>query len=300
VKSYSESSITRRQFIALATAVPFAAGSPQASLTAQAIVERIKQRAGGEWRPDTVDTFKAGDPATVVKGVAITAMATLSVLRQAVKSGANFIVTAEPTFYSRADGPAPGGARRGAPPTPDPVFTAKNDFIKSNGLVIFRFSDHWRQQSSDPLAAGLADVLGWSKFRNPGATSRLTVPAITLERLVTDIHKKLDTRGGIRVVGDPRLAVQKIGLLPGTTAIQAALKLLPEVDVIIAGEVREWESVEYVRDKVAAGEKKSLVLLGRVVSEDFGMKICADWIKSFVPEIRTTWIPSADPYWRPS
>jgi hypothetical protein len=60
------------------------------------------------------------------------------------------------------------------------------------------------------------------------------------------------------VVGDPQLKVQKIGLLPGTTPIQAALSLLPSVDAVIAGEVREWESVEYVRDKVTAGEKKAL------------------------------------------
>ena len=43
---------------------------------------------------------------------------------------------------------------------------------------------------------------------------------------------------------------------PASTPIQAALKMLPNVDVIVAGEVREWESVEYARDKVFAGEKK--------------------------------------------
>jgi hypothetical protein len=74
---------------------------------------------------------------------------------------------------------------------------------------------------------------------------------------------------------------------------------LPQVDVIIAGEVREWESVEYVRDKVTAGEKKSLILLGRVVSEDAGMNECAKWVKTVVPEVLTKWVPVDDPYWRP-
>ena len=76
--------------------------------------------------------------------------------------------------------------------------------------------------------------------------------------------------------------------------------MLPAVDVIIAGEVREWETVEYARDKVTAGEKKGLILLGRVVSENPGMKACAEWVKTVVPELRTTWIPITDPYWRPS
>src|SRR6185295_8904203 len=129
-------------------------------------------------------------------------------------------------------------------------------------LVIWRFSDHWRARKPDPLATGLTDALGWSKLRAADDPARVTIPALTLAALAKDLKKKLNARGGIRVVGDPQLQVRKIGLLPGTTPIQAALAMLPAVDALIAGEVREWESVEYARDKVAAGEKKSLILLG--------------------------------------
>ena len=122
----------------------------------------------------------------------------------------------------------------------------------------------------------------------------------TLEALVSDLKKKLNSRGGIRVIGDPRLRVAKVGLLPGTTPVQSALSLFPLVDAIIAGEVREWETVELARDKVTAGERKSLILLGRVVSENPGMNECAKWLKDVVPEVRTTWIPVDDPYWRPA
>jgi putative NIF3 family GTP cyclohydrolase 1 type 2 len=120
-----------------------------------------------------------------------------------------------------------------------------------------------------------------------------------LDTLASDLKKRLKTRGGIRVVGNPDLKVEKIALLTGTSPIQKALEALPGVDAIIAGEVREWESVEYARDKVTAGEKKSLILLGRVLSEDPGMNVCAQWLRSVVPEVATTWIPVGDPYWRP-
>jgi putative NIF3 family GTP cyclohydrolase 1 type 2 len=110
---------------------------------------------------------------------------------------------------------------------------------------------------------------------------------------------RLKARGGIRVVGNPELKIEKIALLTGTTPIQSALQTLPGVDAIIAGEVREWESVEYARDKVAASEKKALILLGRVVSEDPGMNVCAQWLRTIVPEVATAWIPVGDPYWRP-
>lgn len=299
------SPISRREFVTLATVGAF--GGPAAlfsiqrpAITAQEIVDRIKRNIGVEWKTDGVDTFKAGDPATPVKGIVTTAMATMGVLQRAVTAGANFIVTGEPTFYSKADAPIRAGARRGPPAAPDPVFTAKNEFIQKNGLVIWRFSDNWRQRKPDPRVVGLTNALGWSNFRAPDNPARTTLPGMTLGALVSEIKKKLNSRGGIRVVGNPQLTVQKIGLLPGTTPIQAALQLLPIVDTIIAGEVREWESVEYVRDKVTAGEKKSLILIGRVVSEDPGMKVCAQWLKTIIPGVTTTWIPVGDPYWRPA
>jgi putative NIF3 family GTP cyclohydrolase 1 type 2 len=296
--------ISRRQFVSLAAAsavvTPAVFSAPAAStITAQEIVDRIKQKIGAEWKTDTLDTFKAGDPATRVNGIAVTAMATMPVLRQAVTAGANFVITCEPTFYSKSDAAVPTAGRRGgAPALPDPVLTAKNEFIKSNGLVIWRFSEHWRQRKPDPFAIGLADALGWRK-RAADDPSRLTIPAVTLDALAYEVKSKLKARGGIRVIGDRHLKVQKIGPLPGTTPIQSALNLLPAVDAVIAGEVREWESVEYTRDKVAAGEKKGLILLGRLLSEDPGMNVCAQWIKTVVPEVAPRRIPVGDPYWRP-
>jgi putative NIF3 family GTP cyclohydrolase 1 type 2 len=299
--------ISRREFITLAATGAVAAppvfaskpAGPAAAITAQEIVDRIRKNIGAEWKAETVDTFKAGDPGTVVTGIVTTSMATMDVLKQSVRAGANLIITSEPTFYSKSDAAVPSGGRRGGPAATDRVFAAKNEFIKNNNLVIWRFSDNWRQRKPDPLAAGLIDALGWSKLKAADDPAHVTIPATRLEVLVSDLKKKLNARGGIRVVGDPQLTVQKIGLLPGTTPIQSALQILLGVDAVIAGEVREWESVEYARDKVTAGEKKSLILLGRVLSEDAGMNVCAQWIKTIAPEVATTWIRVGDPYWRP-
>jgi putative NIF3 family GTP cyclohydrolase 1 type 2 len=298
--------ISRREFVSLTSTAPFAVPvilQSRAAPTAQEVVDRIKQKIGIEWKADGVDTFKAGDPMTPVTGIATSAMATLDVLKQAVKAGANLVITCEPTFYSRSDAAVPSGGRRSGPAAPDAVFTGKNEFIKNNRLVVWRFSDHWRQRTPDPLTVGLAGALGWEKLGSATQNEdprRIAIPATTLEALASDSKKKLNLRGGIRVIGDPRLRVTTIGLLPGTTPVQSALSLFPLVDAIIAGEVREWESVELARDKVIAGERKSLILIGRVVSENPGMNECAKWLKDVVPEIRTTWIPVNDPNWRPA
>ena len=297
--------LSRREFAALVAAAPFvyATNVPGAApITAEEVIERIKKNIGVEWTADSVDTVKAGDPSAIAKGIVTTSMATMAVLQQAVKAGANLIITAQPTFYGRADVPTPPAGRGGAnqPPRPDPVFAGKNEFITRNNLVVFRLSDHWRQRRPDPLAQGLATALRWAKFQSADDSQRFEIPSSRLDALVSHVKTALRSRGGIRVVGDPGTTVRRVGLLPGTTPIQAALKMLPDVDVIVAGEVREWESVEYVRDKVFSGEKKGLILVGRVVSEEPGMDVCANWLKTFVSEVPIRHISAGDPYWRPS
>ena|SRR2546427_6566065 len=75
--------------------------------------------------------------------------------------------------------------------------------------------------------------------------------------------------------------------------------VLPKVDVIVAGEQREWEGVEYAFDANTAGDRKGMILVGHWVSEDQGMRLCADWLKSFISEVSVEWIPAGDPFWRP-
>ena len=304
--------LSRREFAALAAAAaaaPFASArrlSGATPITAGEVIERIKKNIGVQWKPDSVDAVKAGDPSTIVKGVATTSMATLRVLQQAVKAGANVVITAQPTFYSRADARTPPAGRGGpgdvppTPPPPDAVFNGKNEFIARNNLVVFRLSDHWRLRQPDPFAQGIATTLGWMKYRSASDPQRLEIPTLTLEALAASVKKGLRLRGGIRVVGDPQTRARRIGVLPGTTPIQAALKMLPNVDVIVAGEVREWESVEYARDTVFSGQKKGLILIGRVVSDEPGMEVCANWLKTFVSEVPIRHISAGDPYWRPA
>jgi putative NIF3 family GTP cyclohydrolase 1 type 2 len=366
------SDISRREFVRLAAgaaAVPLIIdGRPiraAATITAAEIVERVKKNVGVEWGGDDVDTFKAGDPSTVVTGIVTTSMATLDVLRKAAQAGANFVVTAAPTFYTKADlstpvargfgggiapgrGPVPArgsGAGAGAgqaaggspaaasgpgtgasapmppppplpqsivpagqraagagpatPAPPDPVYAGKNDFIATHKLVVFRLTQHWNQRKPDPRAQGLATSMGWTKYKAGDDGLRYDVPAVTLETLAGQLKKTLGTRGGIRVIGDRATTVRRIGLLPGYTPIQASIALMPAVDLIVAGEVQEWESATYAQDVVFAGLKKGFISIGRVVNEAPGMQVCAEWLKTIVPEVPVRFVPAGDPYWRP-
>jgi putative NIF3 family GTP cyclohydrolase 1 type 2 len=294
--------ISRRDFVAMTAGGAVVApllrtGTPvraSAGVTAQEIVDRIRKNIGVDWKADDVDTFKAGDPSTAVTGIVTTSMATLEVLQKAVRAGANFVITAAPTFYSRADLSTPAG--RGSP---DPVYAGKNAYIDTHKLAVFRLTRHWNQRTPDPRAQGLAAAMGWTRFRQGDDYLRYAVPAITLEALAGQLKKTLGTRGGIRAIGDRHTPVRRIGLLPGYTTIQAAIATLPGVDAIVTGEVQEWESATYAQDVAFAGVRKGFISIGRVVNEAPGMQVCAEWLKTIVSEVPVHFVSAGDPYWRP-
>ena len=278
-----------------------------AASTAQDVMKQIRERLGADTNDSNLDGFKAGHPETPVRGIATTAMATFDVLRQASRAGLNLIVTHEPTFFGIRDGaPAatqpPGGGGRGPQgvAADDPVYRAKKEFIEKNSLVIFRLREQWLATKQKEMAAGLADSLGWAGRGVDDDHKMYDIPATTLEEAVASIRKKLNLRGGLRAVGTPKAKVRRVMLHPGLMSVATMWTHFDKVDLLVAGEVREWECVHYAADMNTAGEERGLVTIGRVASEDPGMRVCAAWLKTVVKGVPVQWISAGDPYWRAS
>ena len=272
------------------------------SLTADSVIRRIQTALGGDWPVTGPDGWKAGDQSIVVKGIATTAMATLDVLKQAAKASTNLVLTYEPTFYGRADGQPPAAGRGPAPPSAaeDPVLKAKREFIAKNGLAVFRLRDHWQARKENEMLTGLADSLGWSKYRVKPDDALYDIPSATAEQTVDAIRARLNLRGGLRAVGDRKAMVRRVLVFPGAMTPATMWARYTDVDMIVAGEVREWENTHYAADIFTAGEKRALITVGRVVSEDPGMRLCAEWLRTVVKEVPAQWISAGDPYWRPA
>src|SRR6185437_5481697 len=162
------------------------------------------------------DGFKAGDPSIKVKGIATTAMATLDVLKQAVKANTNLILTYEPTFYSRADGVAAQGRGQAGLAADDPVFRAKREFVEKNGLAVFRLRDHWQARKEKDMVMGLAGALGWGGRRAKNSEDLFEISPATAESTVAAIRNKLNLRAGLRVVGDRNARVRWVLVFPGS------------------------------------------------------------------------------------
>jgi putative NIF3 family GTP cyclohydrolase 1 type 2 len=89
------------------------------------------------------------------------------------------------------------------------------------------------------------------------------------------------------------MPVTRIALGPG----YGVPALTASVDVAIGGESPEsGGNTEYVLDAAAIGQKKGLILLGHMMSEDFGMKEVADWLHTFLTDVPVEWMPAGEPF----
>lgn len=287
----SGSALSLAALLAVAAAGPLPGqGTAPARLTAREVTGRIRKNLNVRWQEPTVDVFKAGDPDTPVTGIATTFTASYDVLRRAAASGKNFVISHEPIFYNHLD--------QTKALEDDPVYQAKLAFIKEHKMVVWRFHDHIHRHRPDNIVEGAIDAMGWRQYQRHGVAPLFTIPETTVRALAADLKARLRINA-IRVIGDPNMKVTQVGFQPGAPPAAWQMQMLARknVDVLVAGETREWETVEYARDAAAEGLHKALIILGHLPSEEPGMQECARWLRAFITEVPIEFIPAGEPFW---
>ncbi|HZU28011.1 MAG TPA: Nif3-like dinuclear metal center hexameric protein [Bryobacteraceae bacterium] len=281
-----------RSRIAAAIALAAVFVHAQQPLTARQVIERIQKNVGVTWQTPTVDTFKAGDPETRVTGIATAFTDSYDVLQRAASSGKNLIISHEPSFYNHLD--------ETKALENDAVYRQKIEFIRRHNMVVFRFHDHWHMRRPDGIMVGMVRELGWERQQSQTDPALFAAPQPTLGALAASIRDRLHDKT-LRVVGDPGEKLAHIAMLPGAAGADRQIAMLErsDVDALVVGEAREWETVEYARDALNEGRHKGLIIIGHVLSEEAGMDECARWLKTFITEVPVEFIPAGEPFWRP-
>lgn len=272
---------------ALIVAISTTAG---AQPTAAQIIGRIRQNSGVTLSDRTVDTFKAGDSTARVKGIAVTMMATLEVLKEASRRGLNLVITHEPTFYSHRDTTGSLESEN------DSVLADKRRFIAEHGLVVWRFHDAPHAMKPDMIRAGMVKALGWEKHARDTSAIVFDIPPTTVTGLTSMLATKLNARA-IRIAGPSSARVTRVALtegFPGFVANRHAIQA--GIDVLIMGEDHEWEAIEYARDAISSGHLEALIVLGHIPSEQEGMHEVARWLGTFIKDVPIQFVPTADPF----
>lgn len=292
--------LSRRDFLATSalacasTVLPASPAGAQSApgLTVGAVLDRIKQHVGVPWRTPTVDNLLSGTPDTPVHGIATTMMATFDVCKRAKAQGCNLIITHETPFYLHQD--------KIDDIKDNAVLKAKQAWLAENDVALFHFHDHLHMMHPDGVAKGMIQQLGWEPHVTNPDFKHLDFKGAFLETIARELAGKLhaDT---IRVCGDPALLVHDVVTSWGYCGREGGIAILsdPSVNLLICGETREWELVEYAQDAITAGQKKALIVVGHVLSEQGGMLFATDWLKSFVPEVPIRFVPATEPFWLP-
>jgi putative NIF3 family GTP cyclohydrolase 1 type 2 len=237
----------------------------------------IKQVPGAPLA-NTVDTLKAGSRNTVVTGIITTMFATIEIIQKAIDANANFIVAHEPTFYNHADETDWLKANE--------VYQYKKDLLNKHNIAVWRNHDYVHSLAADGVREGVLTQLDWKRLDTGKGNNIVFAHPISLKILIQHLKDKLGIPL-VRYIGNDAQMCQNILLMPGASGgrsqISAIIKNKP--DVLVCGEIQEWETAEYVRDALATGTQLSLVVLGHIASEEPGSEWMANWLKKNVPDV---------------
>jgi len=233
--------------------------------------------------------IKTGDGHQKVSGIVTTMFATDAVIKKTIAAGANFIIAHEPTFYSHTD--------ETALLQNDEVYQYKKKLLDEHGIAVWRFHDYWHAAKPDGILMGVLIALGWEKYYNTDHPTLINYPATSVKDIVALVKTKLgiDT---VRVIGNANQMCSRIALLPGAWGGKMQITTLQQQrpDLIIVGELSEWETAEYIRDAEYMGLNTSLIVLGHGVSEEPGMQYLVQWLQPKIPGVKITHIPSGNPF----
>lgn len=268
------------------------------------IIAGIISRCGMQPLEQTCDRIMEGSADMEVTGIVTTFMATVDVIEEAHRLGANFIITHEPTYFT-------GDDRRDWLQK-DSVYLAKRELINRYGITIWRFHDHMHMGKTDGIYEGMLRELGWEAYRtgsdaeNDGVlrSSDLCyeIPETTVAQLADELKEKLGMQV-MQIVGRENMTVRRVGLLVGGGSLGLGDESMPmqlmekeNLDVIICGEITEWTLCAYVRDAAMLGKNRALIIPGHNRTEEAGMKYLPEWLAPVTKDIPVTFVEAGEPF----
>ncbi len=234
----------------------------------------------------TCDTFKCGDPDTIVEGIAVSWMSTTAALQEAHARRCNLFVTHEPTFYSHMDD--------------DPSFNQdactreKRAFLDDTRIVVYRCHDVWDRYPGEGILDSWAAQLGLTAEATAEGPFMRVVPIepTSAGALARDVARRIKRFGqeAVHLIGDFSQVVSRVGI--GTGAITSAREYhRMGANVGIVTELIWWRDARWARDTGIP-----LLVVDHTVSEEPGVINLASHLHRTFPDVRVEYIPTHCPF----
>ena len=219
------------------------------------------------------DKWVLGDPQKEIRRVAVCMFPTLRVLREVTAWGADLMIPHEPTFNHGFD-----------EIIENPVTLAKKQLLEESGLTIYRLHDFMHAMDPDLIHSGLTGALGLSGHYEDKNHFVLDTPISAVE-----LAERMENELGmdhIRICGSRNHKATKLIVACGATG-HSYLETIRNgnFELMIVGEMCEWNEGEYIRDWAELTDDKSALFLGHALSERDGMKHLTHLLASRYPDI---------------
>lgn len=288
--------ITRMLKASLASAFVLSAGNVSAghffagksSYTVGDIMDLVLKSIPGAPFEKTVDTLKSGNREMPVTGIITTMFATVDIIHQAIQKKANFIIAHEPTFYNHTDDLNWV--------SPNHIAAQKKALLEEHAITVWRLHDYLHSFVPDAVQYGVVQQAGWLPYYQPG-NAVVNLPAASLGTLAAHLKKQLGI-AQVRVIGNLLQQCKRVAILPGASGGQSHIAMVEKErpDVLVVGELHEWETAEYIRDTQQLGGNTALIVLGHSVSEEPGLQWLQAWLQPRLKGLPVFHLSSGNPF----
>ena len=240
--------------------------------------------------------FIYGEPNSEVTAAAVTWSPTAGVLADATAKGANFVICHEPLFFKAGGKDLEGASSNWFEEAPDEEKIPNKkrlQFLKAGAMMVYRAHTNWDIAPRLGVIDALATKLSLGQPIGRGKATRVyEVQPITLRDLADKVKTKLALKA-VRVMGDPRQSLTKVGLAVGGLG---QMFNSPEELAMLGAEVGIFGEMLDYTFRCARELNLAIIETSHVASENPGMQSLAEALQDHFPEVKFLFLDSKIPW----
>lgn len=238
-------------------------------------------------------------------GIVTSIWASVEVITEAIKKGANLIIVHEALFWNHGDKTdwLEGNA----------TFASKKALLDEHQLVVWRNHDYIHSgiplenedTYADGIFLGLFHELGWKDYESVTIDTNnlllvIRIPEIPLSQLAKEMVNKLALNGA-KIYGKKDILVKKVALtnhILGDSKKEISYIEANDIDLVLAAEIVDFTLSEYIIDSNCLKQNKAMISFGHFNLEEPGMKYMLTYIYEALKtdHIPVFFVPAGDMY----